>query len=860
MISMDAPWVRLRAPIFWLLSGALLVFFALGGALAFATEEADRLSRDAQAANKAGDRARAVELWRQAIERREAQGGDAGAALAGELWAISNALQALGRHKEALPYAQRELALVERAKGEHADVAISLNNLASLYHDVGQYAQALPLYQRSLDISEKFLGPEHPDVATSLNNLAEQYRAMGQYAQALPLYQRSLGILEKVLGPEHPRVAASLNNLAGLYVAMGQYAQALPLHQRSLGISEKVLGPEHPDVATSLNNLAELYVAMGQYAQALPLAQRAFRISTLAGDPDLNGVVTYTLAAVHAALNQPDLAIFFGKQSVNSFQSMRQGFTGLDQGLQRGFLDTKSSYYQRLAGWLIDEGRLPEAQQVLGMLKEEELFEFVRRDGAEDTRKARASYTGQEQTYAARFEEVRNRLGSISAELDALEKKAKLGLSAAEQTRRKQFEAERDLGQHAFDRFLAELIKTLGTTERGRAVAERNLPDVVALQDTLASLGHGAVLLHYVVLEERTHLILTTAQIQLQRESGIKATELNQKIARLREALQHPELDPRPLGRELYDLLIAPVAEDLRQAKAQTLMLALDGTLRYIPFAVLYDGTQYLAERYALSMYTEAAKDRLRDKPGTSFAGLGLTRAVSVNDAGGRRDFSALPAVKEELDGILKGGILPGEVHFDEAFNAAQLRTTLDQRAPVLHIASHFVFRPGTEADSYLLLGDGTPMTLAELRRLRFRDVDLITLSACETAVGGGKDANGREIEGFGALAQRQGAKGVLASLWPVADQSTGMFMQSLYRIRQSSSGTTKAQALRQAQLQFIRGAHAKPTSPGTARAIAVSASSPTSTKDLPAFSPNPAAPYAHPYYWAPFILMGNWL
>ena len=132
----------------------------------------------------------------------------------------------------------------------------SLNNLANLYKDMGQYAKAEPLYQRSLKIRESKLGPDHPDVATSLNNLAALYADMGQYAKAEPLYQRSLKISESKLGPDHPDVATSLNNLASLYKDMGQYAKAEPLYQRSLKISESKLGPDHPDVATSLNNLA----------------------------------------------------------------------------------------------------------------------------------------------------------------------------------------------------------------------------------------------------------------------------------------------------------------------------------------------------------------------------------------------------------------------------------------------------------------------------------------------------------------------------------------------------------------------------------------------------------------------------
>jgi CHAT domain-containing protein len=119
-------------------------------------------------------------------------------------------------------------------------------------------------------------------------------------------------------------------------------------------------------------------------------------------------------------------------------------------------------------------------------------------------------------------------------------------------------------------------------------------------------------------------------------------------------------------------------------------------------------------------------------------------------------------------------------------------------------------------------------------------------LSACETAVGGGKDANGMEIEGLGALVQKQGAKAVIATLWPVADESTGLLMQQFYRLRESGR-LTKAEALRQAQLEFIQGKH----QPGAATA--------QRGLDTPN-APKPASSYTHPYYWAPFILMGNWL
>ena len=123
------------------------------------------------------------------------------------------------------------------------DDGISLNNLAMALASAGDYAEAEPLLQRALAISEKVRDPEHPLTATSLNNLGTLYRDQGRYAQAVPLLQRALAIFEKVLGPEHPDTATSLSNLAGLYRAQRRYAEAEPLFQRALAIFEKGATP-----------------------------------------------------------------------------------------------------------------------------------------------------------------------------------------------------------------------------------------------------------------------------------------------------------------------------------------------------------------------------------------------------------------------------------------------------------------------------------------------------------------------------------------------------------------------------------------------------------------------------------------
>ena len=159
-----------------------------------------------------------------------------------------------------------------------------------------------------------------------------------------------------------------------------------------------------------------------------------------------------------------------------------------------------------------------------------------------------------------------------------------------------------------------------------------------------------------------------------------------------------------------------------------------------------------------------------------------------------------------------------------------------------------------------MLLGDGNHLSLAELKNLPnlFGGVQLLTLSACNTGVGD-SNADGKEVEGLGVLAQRKGAKAVIASLWPVADASTSLLMQDFYRTRKSSA-TTKAEALRQAQLALLRGTLKTEQVTMANRALmhepAVNEEQPQPAR----FALHPESPYAHPYYWAPFFLMGNWL
>ncbi len=305
-------------------------------------------------------------------------------------------------------------------------------------------------------------------------------------------------------------------------------------------------------------------------------------------------------------------------------------------------------------------------------------------------------------------------------------------------------------------------------------------------------------------------------------------------------------------------------------------MWCLDGVLRYVPMSPLNDGKKYLVETYRSTVFTPCSQARLKDVPNPKWKVLGL--GVSKAQQG----FNALPGVTEELQSLITSsadaaapatttpvatssaaalaGILPGQVKMDELFTEDTMKASLRQRYSVVHIASHFHFRPGNEFDSFVLLGDGNHLSLEAIKRLPnvFVGVELLTLSACDTATGG-TGADGKEVEGFGVLAQRQGAKSVLASLWPVADESTKLLMPEFYRLREVQSGILKVEALRQAQLLLLTG-KVKGKVSGERRGSRLANEDVGATvAGQQTFKIDPTKPFAHPHYWAPFILIGNW-
>jgi CHAT domain-containing protein/Tfp pilus assembly protein PilF len=752
-----------------------------------------------------------------------------------------------GLHRLRADYARAleryadSLAL-RRRLGDRGGEATVLGNLCLVHQNLGDLERAAEHCERSLALARE--AGDRAVEANALNNRGAIRRAQGDLRGALADYERSLALKRRL--PDRAGEARTLNNVGEVYRQLGETDRALARLEQSLAVKQAI--GDRPGQSAGHLNLGDLRLQLGQPAQARDHFIQALALQGEDGRPEHVWRAFDGLGQAHAALGDLQVAIYLGKQAVNAIQAVRAGLQTLDPALQRSFLRDKNAVYRRLGEMLIDQGRFLEAQQVLAMLKEEEYFDFVRRSTAEDPRSTRASLSAAEAPWRERYEAIQGRVAAIGREYAELVRKEPL--SAAEEARLRALGEDLTAARQAYYAYLEALRGAL-SSEAPVEFGKRDLDSLMAFRGTLQELGHGAVLLHYFVTEDRVRMIVTgpdPATPPVHRDSPISRADLNELVWRYRERLVDPCQDPGPEARELYRHLIAPVAGDLEAYGARTLMVYLDQSLRYLPFAVLSDGEAYLVDRYAVVMYTVAAKASLQAPPVREW------RVAGLGASGGASGFAPLPAVREELDGIVKEGdtdpqgIWPGRTYVDAAFTVEQLRRVLYGGFRVVHLASHFKFAPGTEEDSFLVTGDGARLSLAELKTgdFPFTGVELLALSACETGLGGSR-GDGREIEGFGALAQNQGARAVLATLWEVADRSTALFMEQFYRRRHA--GLTKAEALRETQRAFLR----QEVTPATdaSRGVVLA----------PQGRCAGAAPgYAHPFYWAPFVLMGNWL
>ena len=752
----------------------------------------------------------------------------------------------MGDYVSSEKYYKKSLQIVENFYGEnHTETGLALNNLAVLYRTLGAYDEAKGLIQRSFEIFSAQLDEESIDYAVSMHNLAQTHHEAEEYDKAETIYLKGIELAAITLGRDHSWMAVDYKSLGQLYWDTERWNDARTYFERAREVTESRLGSTHPDTVDAKLLMARFLIDFGETKSAQEILTR---MPVLAGEqysPEQQIDYEFALGQYYASTENLDAAVFWGKQAVNRLQGFRGSLKRLSSSLRKAYASERSQIYKSVASWLIDAGRLAEAQKVLNMLKEDEYFSFIRRSGSVDPRKSAANMTQNEAPWDNRYQAIRSGIISLSREYTQLKQLRNKGLTQPQEARYQLLATNVRMARLEFAEFHEEMRTHFSKegAERAMQFAEKGIdPDSRArLRGLLNSYGSGVTLLTYLVTEEKLRIILSSADAPaLSRDSEISATKLRRLVFNYRGILQDPRREPNSTALELYDMLVRPVAEELDALDTHTIILQLDDTLRYLPFAALHDGEQYLVEKYSLALTTVTAlqRDAYPKRNSWRIAGMGVTEATD--------DFSALPSVKLELQAVIReedrpdqDGVLPGIIKLDDEFTADELSATLNSgRYNVIHLASHFVFKPGTEQQSYLLLGKGERLSLRDIRfgDFPFFDVDLLTLSGCETGMGGIR-ADGREIDGFGTLAQNKGAAAVMATLWPVADASTAHLVAQFYELREEQ-GLGTAKALQKAQQAFL----ASPVD-----------------QQLAQTAQQTGLELSHPFFWAPFIVMGEW-
>jgi CHAT domain-containing protein/tetratricopeptide (TPR) repeat protein len=822
-----------------------------------------------------GDLAAAEERHRQALALREGL-APRSVVVAASLNNLGLVSDVRGDLAAAEAYHRRALAVREQVLPGSTDVAISLHNLSIVLSGRRGFAAAEELELRALAIFEK-LDPDSQDVASTLGGLGllAYYRRDAPAARAY--LERALSLFEKI-APESDDTAHGIFNLGNAAHLEGDFAEAEALYRRALALGDKTSprssfaastraalgelliqrGPldeagEHlrqalamreaqvPGslyVAESHQMLGDLAVAQGDLARAEERYQAALDIRRrLAPRTDKEAESLHELGLVKRRRGHAAAADELLCAAIDSLEGQSARLGGHDE--SRALFDTNfTSYYRDCLETLVDRGQPAAALQVLERSRARSLLALLaERDVRFD---------------ADLPEELARERRLNDTEYDRAQTSLLHATEAAEIERLQQ---RREAARRRREEVAARVRLA------SPRLASLRYPEPLDLSGVRAALDPGTVLLAYSVGAVRTTLFaveatppagdgLTVIALPVGRD------ELRRRVEALRVLIQGRK--PRRLLRDpstqLYDLLVRPA--DAQVARAERLLISPDGPLHTLPFDALVKvpdraggsgRERYLVEWKPLhvvnsgTVYAELKKRRGGTPGESTLVAFGDPRYPAPARAAAIRDPSLRSVVREGLS-LRPLPASRGEVQAIAGLYGASARAYLagdatEERAKAtgrqvryLHFACHGFLNERFPLESGLVLsipegsGEGRDNGLLQaweiFEGVRL-DADLVTLSACETALG--RDMGGEGLVGLTRAFQYAGARSVLASLWKVADRSTAALMTGFYG--ELKAGRSRDAALRAAQMAMI--ASGRPT--------------------------------AHPFYWAAFQLMGDW-
>jgi CHAT domain-containing protein len=362
------------------------------------------------------------------------------------------------------------------------------------------------------------------------------------------------------------------------------------------------------------------------------------------------------------------------------------------------------------------------------------------------------------------------------------------------------------------------LIESLQLAELDNFFREACLDDRPVMLDEIVDRDNPTTAIIYpIILENSLEVIVKLPQRPLNHyKTELPHQEIEKTLTRLQAIITEPDRnkETRLLSEKIYNWTIAPFADELRQSGVRDLIFIPDSAFRNLPFASLYDGKQYLIEKYATAI-----------NPALQLLTANTPKIAEYKALVAYDRFPPLPEVKSELDAISSVGITATEL-IDSTFTSNSLADNIKQSSyQVVHLATHGQFSSQAN-ETFILAADG-PIDALELEKLlQSRDrnltapIELLVLSACETAEG-----DNRAALGLAGMAVKAGAKSTLASLWQIDDRSTAILIGEFYR-ELVNGRVSKAEALRRAQINLIQN----------------------------------YPDYNRPMHWAAYVLVGSWL
>lgn len=714
----------------------------------------------------------ALESWEQAAAYYHQAEDEIG--VIGSTINQAQALQTLGYNRRA-----QQLLEQIRQQIQTTDPRLEvklLHSLGTTLQTTGNLAQSQSVLKESLELAKQHnLPQETAAIVFSLGNTA---RLLKHNQEAIAFYQQAASLTT------HPLTQVETQlNLLDLLIAGEQWqATESLLPQIKTNIAQ--LSTNRPSIYAKVN-LAKSLIALhqhnfnsGEYTEEIELLQTTLRQAKQLNDLRAESSTLGTLAYVYEQKQQWSFAQKYTQQALDLAQ----------------MLDASDMAYQ----WQWQSGRIQMAQG--------------------DRKSAIAAYT----SAVNHLQSVRNNLVAVNLEAqftfrESVERvyRELVGLLLDDNPNQAQLQQAR------------EAIEALQLAELENFFQQACLdaePKQIDEIDPTAAVIYPIILGDWAkpTLRDRLAVILSLPDGSLDYySSDLPEAEIENTIENLYQSL-NPVFSNQQrlqLSQQVYNWLIKPAEADLNKHGIKTLAFVLDGSLRKLPMAALYDGNQYLIEKYNIAL-----TPGLELLPSSGLE-MGKIKAVIGGVSEFNQEFSSLPGVEREVTTI--AAQLSSELLLNQDFTDDNLQKQLQQTdASIVHLATHGQF--SSDLDNTFIVTWNNRVGVNQIDNIlrsrtarQDKPIDLMVLSACQTATG-----DKRAALGMAGMAVRSGARSTLASLWSVKDESTTQLMNKFYSyLVQSESNVNKAEALRQAQLELIN-----------------------------------STDFNHPFYWSAFVLVGNWL